>query len=556
MVECLTLFGTTFAHEDVAIVAAGFFIVEHGLRPALALGSVYGGMVASDWAIYGLGRVARSNPALRRWAVGGRVAEAKSWVDRNLVGLIAMCRVVPGLLFPSFVACGWFGVPFRRFAALTMLVAAVYAPLMLLIVMKIGESAVRHLGVWAWGLLVVIALSMSLRSALRRRRAAGSGGSSPAPARPRRHRGMPSLRELGRTVAIAERVPPLLFYVPFVLDWLLLAVRHHSLTLPSAANPHVEVGGFWGESKSRFMSQIGGEQSRWTARFVTLRRSKAPGTAAEDLSRALEDLADAEIPFPLVVKPDVGWQGYGVRRVADEEELRAYVAEYPAGELMILQRLVPWDGEAGVLYARRPGEEHGWIPSLTLRYFPTVAGDGRSTVEELIRNDPRAGFRAGVYLEGRRYHRPLAPELLASVPAKGEIVRLAFVGSIRVGGLYRDFTAQVTPALTARFDAIARSMPDFHFGRFDVRFRSLESLLEGEDFSIIEINGAGAELIHVWDPELSLLSVYRTLFRGLALLFEIGAANRARGFRASGVQAFLHYLRLQRRLVVRYPRST
>ena len=30
--------------------------------------------------------------------------------------------------------------------------------------------------------------------------------------------------------------------------------------------------------------------------------------------------------------------------------------------------------------------------------------------------------------------------------------------------------AQITPALSARFDAISRSMPEFHYGRYDIRF--------------------------------------------------------------------------------------
>jgi hypothetical protein len=60
---------------------------------------------------------------------------------------------------------------------------------------------------------------------------------------------------------------------------------------------------------------------------------------------------------------------------------------------------------------------------------------------------------------------------------------------------------------TARVDAIAQSMPEFYFGGFDVRFASfasMERLLQGEDLSIIEVNGAGAEAIYMWDPELSL----------------------------------------------------
>jgi hypothetical protein len=56
--------------------------------------------------------------------------------------------------------------------------------------------------------------------------------------------------------------------------------------------------------------------------------------------------------------------------------------------------------------------------------------------------------------------------------------------------LYRDGSAHITYALTERLDQIAKSMPEFHYGRFDLRFRTIDALMQGEDFLIVEINGA------------------------------------------------------------------
>src|SRR3546814_1580343 len=89
---------------------------------------------------------------------------------------------------------------------------------------------------------------------------------------------------------------------------------------------------------------------------------------------------------------------------------------------------------------------------------------------------------------------------------------------VRTGALYTDGGAYVTPALTARFDEIARAMPEFYFGRFDVRFRSVEALGRGEDFQILEVNGASAEAIHIWDPEQTVRETYRVLFEQFRLL--------------------------------------
>src|SRR3546814_4573724 len=92
-----------------------------------------------------------------------------------------------------------------------------------------------------------------------------------------------------------------------------------------------------------------------------------------------------------------------------------------------------------------------------------ILGDGCATLAELIARDPRTRRMA-------RRHRKAAAAQLTRVPAKGELVRLSLLGSVRIGALYTDGSAYITPALTARFDELARAMQEFYFGRFDVRF--------------------------------------------------------------------------------------
>ena len=85
----------------------------------------------------------------------------------------------------------------------------------------------------------------------------------------------------------------------------------------------------------------------------------------------------------------------------------------------MLQRPVHHDGEAGVFYVRIPGEEKGNLYSLTLRYFPYVIGDGKSTLTELIHNDPRTKLRADFYLGGKSNHLGFGKEDLEHVPQEG-----------------------------------------------------------------------------------------------------------------------------------------
>ncbi len=65
---------------------------------------------------------------------------------------------------------------------------------------------------------------------------------------------------------------------------------------------------------------------------------------------------------------------------------------------MLLQKYVPEPGEAGLFYIRYPHEAEGRITSLTLKFAPCVTGDGRSTLETLVRADTRAGKVPQLYL--------------------------------------------------------------------------------------------------------------------------------------------------------------
>lgn len=565
--HCAALFFLTFAHEDAGILAAAFAQLEYGLPTWLAFLSVYIGMVVSDLSIYGLGRAAQNSPWLREHIIGPRVEQARLWLDTHLVRLVVLCRITPGLLFPSFVACGWFRLPFRRFALLSLASATVYVPLAMILATLLGENVLDRLGYWAWAAVLLLIAVLTLRGALRppwqrravhqplhRRTPVSETLRTRTPKPHPQHRGMPGLERLSRLVARAERIPTALFYLPLVLRWLRLALRYRSLTLPTAANPMIKTGGFWGESKSGCMDQVGASQRRWLAGFVTLERGS--GDAGDDLAHGLGRMAEAEIGFPVVAKPDIGWQGYGVRLVADASELGAYLEGFPSGERLLLQRPVPYDAEAGVFYARLPGDSAGEVFSLTLRYFPHVIGDGRSSLRQLILHDPRAAWKSRYHLGIHPEHLGMGRLELERTPADGELVRLAFIGSIRVGGLYTDAHQLVTPALSERFDTIARSMPEFYYGRFDIRFESIERLQAGEGFSIIEINGAGSEAIHAWDPEAPLRTVYRELFKAQDLMFEIAARNRARGFRPMSLISFLGIALHQHRLVRRYPPSS
>ncbi len=363
----------------------------------------------------------------------------------------------------------------------------------------------------------------------------------------RPHQGMPPLDETGPPLSFFEFWPMWAFYPPVMAyaGWQML--RHRGVLLPTAANPSFPGGGFYGESKAEILALAVKHAPDWVAPFIRVDRAAPPGLdAAVECEAALAALAAAGIALPVVAKPDLGCRGVGVKLVRHVAQLQAYLAAFPQGASLLLQEFVPFEGEAGIFYCRLPTQSRGRIVSITLKYFPHVVGDGTRTLRELIEADPRAGKLLHLYLH--RHTRRLD-----TVPAAGEAVRLAFAGSHSRGAIFRNGTHLVTPAMEDRFEAIARALPEFHFGRFDIRFECFGEVQRGRGFTILEVNGAGAESTHVWDRRTSLLQAWRDLMRQTRWLFEIGAANRARGFRPMRWAEFAAAYRREKALTPLYP---
>jgi hypothetical protein len=279
-------------------------------------------------------------------------------------------------------------------------------------------------------------------------------------------------------------------------------------------------GGFAGESKLDILRGLSSSR-RGLASVARAVRLDSSLDADARCHAARMFMEKRGLGFPLVVKPDAGQRGEGVRVVRSDEELEEALRR-EARDLLV-QEYAP-GFEFGVFYYRRPCEEQGHIFSITEKRFPTVRGDGESTLEELILRDERAVCMAKVY---RRQH----AARLGEVPARGQVLALVELGSHCRGALFLDGSRFRTDALARAIDRISRGFPGFYFGRFDIRTPSLEDFLRGRNFKIVELNGVTSEATHIYDPAVGLFDAYRVLLRQWRLAFEIGAQNRARGAR-------------------------
>jgi hypothetical protein len=341
-----------------------------------------------------------------------------------------------------------------------------------------------------------------------------------------------------RKAAAIDALPKWLLCVPLVAHWLWLALMYRSATLPSALNPGIETGGLAGESKFSYLAPIDRRFRRWVADTFQVN----PGADAIAVRQR------TGLTFPLIAKPDIGWCGYGVRRIENDGELADYARAFPGDATFLLQRFAHEKNEAGILYVRDADALDGHVEAITVRHAPHVEGDGIRSVGDLIAADGRRQHKSKHCLDRQ--------ETAGStrVPAAGELIALTTVASVRVGGCYEDVSVHVTPALEAAVDAIAKSVGRFHYGRFDVKFESLAALKEGH-FTIIEINGAGSEAIQNWDPRLSMREAFSGIFAKQRSLFALAHRMRERGYKPVGWRRLaMSYIR-QQRLVGRYPPS-
>ena len=81
------------------------------------------------------------------------------------------------------------------------------------------------------------------------------------------------------------------------------------------------------------------------------------------------------------------------------------------------------------------------------------------------------------------------------------------------GANFIDASDQIDDELTNAIHNICKNIPQFYFGRLDVRFNSWEELSLSKNFSIIELNGGGGERTHMYDSRHSIFFAWKEIIR-------------------------------------------
>jgi len=333
------------------------------------------------------------------------------------------------------------------------------------------------------------------------------------------------LRRLKIRLTNWEYWPQWLVYLPLGIYYIYLSARARSFFFFSAANPGIETGGMFFESK-------------WDV-FQLLPKHIFPATVlikgGDSIEEAMKKLDAASLSFPLIAKPDRGERGWNVQKIHSVAELAEYRQRVRVD--FLLQDYVDYPVELSVFYIRHPKMPRGQISSVTYKKLLSVTGDGKTNLEKLITDKDRAFLQKDVLF------RELQAEL-SRIPVAGEEILLVPYGNHVRGAEFRDYGAIVDAELAGTFDHICKQVPGFFYGRFDIRAKSVDALKQGKDFAILELNGSGAEPAHIYDPSYKFINAQKDLFWHYRQMYDIAIYNKRNG---EDFMTYIQYRQMKRK---------
>ncbi|PPK92990.1 hypothetical protein LY01_02695 [Nonlabens xylanidelens] len=309
-----------------------------------------------------------------------------------------------------------------------------------------------------------------------------------------------------------EYWPMQFIYYPIFPVWLYFAMRARSFFFFSVSNPRIKNGGMAMESKKDIYDMMPLEHYPTTA---YLKSNSSISTIKDCIDKS-------GFTYPLIAKPDIGLKALGVEKIENLGQLNLYSQKIEQD--FLIQELITYPKEIGLFYVRKPNEKKGRITGIVAKEFLTVTGDGTTPIVDLIKQNPRAHFQLASLK--KKYG-----SYLGKVLEKDEEFILVPFGSHTRGAKFIDDSHEINEQMETIIDTICLQLPDLHYGRLDIRLTSYEDLSLGKNFSIIEINGAGSEPTHIYDPKHSIFFAWSEIIKHWNFLFQISVMNHKKGHR-------------------------
>jgi len=307
-----------------------------------------------------------------------------------------------------------------------------------------------------------------------------------------------------------EYWPSWFFYIPVWFQHVWLTIKTKNFFFFLSTNPAID-GFILSDSKYKTL-QLVPDIHKPKMLFVSTKAS---------VTEVLENMKNENINFPVILKPDIGFRGLKVAKIENETMLQSALDDLRVDH--IIQEYIEDTLEVGIFYYRYPNERRGHIPSVTIKAFLEIKGDGKHTLAELINQNPRA------ILQKERLAEKFN-ETWNSVILGEKKVTLEEIGNHNRGTKFINGNDLVDDALLKVFDDLSHSMNGFYFGRFDIKVASMEALKKGDNYKILEVNGVGGEPTHIYDSNTNIIEAWKDLCFTWRVAAKIALINFEKGY--------------------------
>ncbi len=299
-------------------------------------------------------------------------------------------------------------------------------------------------------------------------------------------------------------------YIPIIPVWCWYCLKSRAVWFFTPSNPTLTFGGFLGETKQEMYKQLP----------ISTYPSSIYIKPTTDFDHVKLQFISANLKYPVAVKPDAGMMGLMFRKINSDEGLQLYHSAMPVD--YIIQEFIYYPLEVSVFYYRYPDSSQGTITGFLKKEFLQVTGDGNATLLQLMLNYSRVSPRLE---EMKRKHESRLGEIIP----EGQSFCLSPALNLSRGGKLINLEFEKDERLLRVFDDLSHYTKSFFYGRYDIKCSSIEALKKGNNFSILEYNGSGAEPHHIYGNKNTLLKAYRILLHHWKILYRISVINHKKG---------------------------
>ena len=160
-----------FVQEDAATFAAAGLAAQRTIETLPLFLTILLGLFLSDIWKYWIGWGALKHPRARDYAEQDKVMAMATTVQNNLFKALMYGRFIPLIRIPTYVACGYFKVPYWKFCLGIAVTALLYSAVVFAIVRLLGDLMGEQVK-WLVPIIAVTILTAALLRYVIKQRAA------------------------------------------------------------------------------------------------------------------------------------------------------------------------------------------------------------------------------------------------------------------------------------------------------------------------------------------------------------------------------------------------